>query len=52
MIARAIEHITGVKTKAPGVPVPAWVVPVPHLGENPMRGGMNVVMDINVRQSN
>ena len=52
MIARAIEHITGVKTKAPGVPVPACVVPVPHLGENPMRGGMNVVMDINVRQSN
>lgn len=49
LIARAIGHITGSETKASGIVVPQGIETVPHLGENPTRGGMNVVMDFNVR---
>lgn len=41
MIAKALEIITGsVQTKSAGMQVPQGVEILPHLGENPLKGGM------------
>ena len=46
MIAKAIEVITGVGTKAPAVAVPEGMEIIPDMVERPMRGGMNRLLKL------
>lgn len=45
MVAKALELITGNATKAPAIAQPAGLEMKQNIGERPMRGGMNLLLE-------